>query len=150
MRVGSVGRGGIEGGVEDLVRAFLFLHFDLTDCHTQSTPSLSFHPSVTESLCFHGNHLLCLPDNAPPPTHTHTNTRQPPAPCTPNRQCSDNDGAAAIQGVWAGEREDVTWMEEKERAKRQRMEGEKERAKAERGIRGYTKGLRKTEEPRNR
>lgn len=86
----------------------------------------------------------------PPPTHTHTNTRQPPAPCTPNRQCSDNDGAAAIQGVWAGEREDVTWMEEKERAKRQRMEGEKERAKAERGIRGYTKGLRKTEEPRNR
>ena len=30
------------------------------------------------------------------------------------------------------------------------MEGEKERAKAERGIKGYTMGMRKTEEPRNR
>ena len=134
MRVGSVGRGGIEGGVEDLVRAFLFLHLDLTDCHTQSTPSLSFHPSVTESLCFHGNHLLCLPDNAPP------DTRQPPTPCTPYHQCSDNDGAAAIQGVWAGEREDVTWMEDKERAKRQRMEGERWE-----GWRGRRKGQRQKE-----
>lgn len=61
------GEGRKRGRVEDLVRAFLFLLFDLTDCHTQSTPSLSLHPSLAESLCFHGNRLPCLPDNAPPP-----------------------------------------------------------------------------------
>lgn len=73
------GWGGERRREEDLVRAFLFLLFDLTDCHTQSTPSLSLLPSLAESLCFHGNRLPCLPDNAPPlPSLTNTSTIPPP------------------------------------------------------------------------
>lgn len=119
---------------EDLVRAFLFLLFDLTDCHTQSTPSLSLLPSLAESLCFHGNRLPCLLDNAPSP-------RTPPQP----PHLPPSIANAAIITVllrhgslgWRGE--DVTWKEETERAeeterKTRGMEGEEERAKREREV----------------
>lgn len=69
---------------------------------TQFTPPLSLHPSQKESLCFQGNHLPSLPDNAPPPPSKtpkpHTTVT---SPCTsPNCRCSDDHGVAATQGVW--------------------------------------------------
>lgn len=131
---------------EDLVRVFLFLLFDLTDCHTQSTPSLSLHPYLAESLCFYGNRLPCLPDNAP---HQHPHSPLPtPLPQSPMQwllRCRSDTGSLGRRG------EDVTWMEETERAKRWRMEGE-ERAKRKRGRSREMEegGLRKTDGGRKR
>lgn len=71
-------RGG-GGGRRDLVTAFLFLLFNLADCHTQSAPSLFLHPSLAEWLSCYGNRLPHLPDNAFPASPTPSVARPTPA-----------------------------------------------------------------------
>lgn len=97
--------------VGDLVRAFLFLLFDLTDCHTRSTPSPSLHWPIVESLCFQGNHFSTSPWRLPLPTPQS-------AAIIPVPQRHRESGL---------EREDVMPMEETERAKRREEGGRRER-----------------------
>ncbi len=120
---------------ENLLKAFLFLLLDLTDCHTQSTPSLSLIP--------HSQSLFVSTATA-----SHISLTTLPSPTTPQPPRPPAIANAVIITVPQQHREpgqergDVTWTEETERATGWRMEGgengreskgEKERAKEESG-----------------